>query len=300
VSAVVYPPGEINSGPWHIAVPAASELGEHPVWDVDRQRLIWTDCAAGVVHASDTGSDAVVWTEPEGLPIGVTLLRVCGGLAIATGSRIVLLDNDGRPDRAPIEVPIDTAQVRFNDGSCDPVGRLLVGTTGGDVDRLGELFSVDIDGQVRRLLGDLTESNGIGWSPGGGRLYFIDSGEPVVHVFDYDVDKGRLGERREFASIDPTLGYLDGLTVDSAGDIWVAVWAGGQLRRYDSNGRLRAVISLPVSHPTCPAFGGATLDTLYVTSARRECISSAEEAWAGHVLAWPGAGQGTAPHRYGG
>ncbi|MEE6166625.1 MULTISPECIES: SMP-30/gluconolactonase/LRE family protein [unclassified Mycolicibacterium] len=284
--------------PWHVAVPAAAELGEHPLWDVRRQRLFWTDCAAGTVHCSDLcHGDTVVWTAPEGAPIGVSLLRACGGLAIATREHIVLLDSDGRADRSPIELPIDTAAVRFNDGSCDPVGRLLVGTTGDEVDGLGELFSVEADGRVSRLLGDLTEANGIGWSPDGRSMYFVDSGRPVMSVFDYDVGSGRLGERKEFARIDPALGYLDGLTVDEAGNVWVAIWDGGRLHRYAPDGQLCDVIDVPVSRPTCPAFGDGDLGTLYVTTARADVLG---ESCAGHVLASPGAGRGIVPHRFAG
>jgi sugar lactone lactonase YvrE len=285
-------------GPWEVAVAAGAQLGEHPVWDVPRHRLIWTDCAAGTVHASDSRRDTVVWSEPDGQPIGVTLLRAKGGLAIATGACIVLIDDDGRPDRPPVEVPIETGVVRFNDGSCDPAGRLLIGTTGGDVDGLGELFCIEPDGRVRRLLADLTEANGIGWSPDGRLVYFVDSGEPVVHVFDYDVHAGRLGRRSEFARIDPALGYLDGITVDASGDVWVAVWAGGQVRRYAPSGELRTVVPMPVSHPTCPGFGGPGLHTLYVTSARSPVGAAIGEPLAGHVLAWHGAGRGQVPSRY--
>jgi sugar lactone lactonase YvrE len=284
--------------PWQVAIPAAAQLGEHPIWDVRLNRLIWTDCAAGVVHASDSDSDTVVWSEPEGKPIGVTVLRANGGLAIATGAHIVLIDSDGRADRVPAEVPIDTGAVRFNDGSCDPAGRLLVGTTGGDVDGIGELYCIEPDGRARLLLGDLTEANGIDWSPEGHRMYFVDSGEPVVHSFEYDAHAGRLGHRSEFARIDAALGYLDGLTVDAGGDVWVAVWAGAQVRRYAPDGTLKAVVPTPVSHPTCPGFGGPQLDTLYVTSALAPVSVAKEEPLAGHVLAWHSAGRGQVPRRF--
>jgi sugar lactone lactonase YvrE len=280
-------------------VATAARLGEHPVWDTMGRRLIWVDIAAGEVHATDSGGDSVVWSATGGRSIGVALPRAGGGLAIATGTFIVLVDHSGQGDREPIDVPLDVTAVRFNDGSCDPAGRLLIGTTGGDVDGLGELYCVEPGGRVRRLLGDLSEANGIGWSPDGRRMYFVDSGEPVVHAFDYDPATGRLGQRSRFAEIDPAVGYLDGLTVDAAGDVWVAVWAGGQLRRYASDGALRAVIPMPVSHPTCPGFGGSRLDTLYVTSAR-DTSTAAGAPWDGHVLAWRGAGRGSAPHRFGG
>jgi sugar lactone lactonase YvrE len=286
--------------PWRVAVAAGAQLGEHPIWDGRLQRLIWTDCTAGEVHVSSAHGDAVLWSHPDRLPVGVTLLRANGGMAVAIGAHVLLLDSRGREDRAPIPLPIDTRIVRFNDGSCDPAGRLLVGTTGGDVDGRGELFSVGANGHPRRLLGELTESNGLGWSPDGRSMYFVDTADPVVYVLDYDLATGRVGQRREFARIDPSLGYLDGLTVDADGDVWVAVWAGGQLRRYTPDGRLRTVIPMPVSHPTCPAFGGAALDTLFVTSARRPVHAGAPEPWAGHVLAWYGAGRGAEPYRFDG
>ncbi len=117
-----------------------------------------------------------------------------------------------------------------------------------------------------------------------------------MYVYEYDLHTGGLGQRQEFATIDPALGYLDGLTVDRSGDVWVAVWEGGHLRRYSPSGRLRGIFALPVSHPTCPAFGGAALDTLFVTSARVATAIEAEEPWAGHVFFffWPGSGRGVA------
>ena len=121
----------------------------------------------------------------------------------------------------------------------------------------------------------MTISNGLGWSPDGGTLYYVDSPTKRIDVLDFTPATGQVSGRRAFAALASASGVPDGLTVDAEGGVWVAVNGSGVLHRYAPDGRLDQVISLPVTHPTSVAFGGPGLGDLYITTAR-EPLSPAE------------------------
>ena len=97
---------------------------------------------------------------------------------------------------------------------------------------------------------------------------------------------GSIANRRTFVEVPADAGVPDGLTVDAAGFVWLALWGGAALRRYAPDGTLERVVPLPVTHPTSCAFGGAALDELYVTSARRPLTAEekARQPQAGGVF----------------
>jgi sugar lactone lactonase YvrE len=66
------------------------------------------------------------------------------------------------------------------------------------------------------------------------------------------------------------LGAPDGMTVDSAGDLWVAIYGAGQVHRYSPDGVLRHVLSVPAVQSTSCAFAGRRLNRLYVTTATED------------------------------
>ncbi|GAA3664053.1 hypothetical protein GCM10022237_25170 [Nocardioides ginsengisoli] len=282
-------------------MPTRHRIGEHPLWDDATQRLVWVDCLAGKVWAARPGIEdpTKLYQTRDAGPIGCAALRANGGLVVAGSEGVVLVEPSGET-RQLADIPLRPG-VRFNDGACDPAGRFLVGTTGGDVPGLGELYSVEPDGRYRRLLSKLDEANGIGWSLQGDQLYFIDSGEPHIWVFDYDVATGELSKQRVFARNPGLPGVLDGLAVDRAGHVWVAMWGGSAVLRYDPAGAPCEVIPTPVSQPTCPAFGGPGLDTLYLTTGAFDMTAheSAAQPWAGHVLRHALPVEGRRPHLFG-
>jgi sugar lactone lactonase YvrE len=107
-----------------------------------------------------------------------------------------------------------------------------------------------------------------------------------VDAIDFDVERGRLGARRAFAEIDPADGLPDGLCVDAAGGVWIALFGGGAVRRYTPDGELDLHFALPVTNPTSLAFGGPELDELFITSARHRLTPEQleREPLAGSVL----------------
>jgi sugar lactone lactonase YvrE len=157
----------------------------------------------------------------------------------------------------------------MNDGACDPEGRFWAGSMAYDATPgAGSLFRVDRDGTLTTVLEGVTVSNGLAWDPDGRSLYYIDSATGGVDRFTYDRATGDVAGRRRMIEVPRELGEPDGMTVDADGCLWIALWNGGQVRRYDPGGRLLESVEVPVARPTSCAFGGRALDRLFVTTSR--------------------------------
>jgi sugar lactone lactonase YvrE len=281
---------------WEIAVAAGAELGERPVWDAGAGCLIWVDIKAGRLHRyrPRTGNEVAVDLGTAGpgdrpVAIGAAAHRRRGGYVLAAADGFRLVGPDGQPQAGPVRPDGMGDDVRFNDAACDPAGRFWAGTVGlSRQPGAGALYRLDPDGTVTTVLTGVTESNGLGWSPDGGTFYYIDSGEPEpgVRAFGFDAATGALGPARDLVRFPGGDAVPDGLTVDGSGAVWVAVHGGAAVHAYSPAGELLAALPVPVSYPTCPAFGGDGLSQLYVTTAwegmdeRRR----AAEPLAGHVL----------------
>jgi sugar lactone lactonase YvrE len=269
-----------------IALDAGDQLGEGPFWDDLRGELLRVDISGGLVHGWNP-STGKAWRRECDREVGAALPRAgADGLVLAVGRRIVLAEGEGVRVLARVEE--DRPGNRFNDCKCDPSGRLWAGTMSGErAPREASLYRLAPGGEIERVISNTTISNGLGWSPAGDRMYFIDSTTHRIDVFDYDAESGRIAGRRAFAEIDPSDGLPDGMTVDSEGGIWVCLFGGGAVRRYGEDGALEDHVELPVTNPTSPVFGGPDLRTLYVTSARHRLSEKqlAAEPLAGAVFA---------------
>lgn len=236
-------------------------VGEGPV--VDRARLLWVDIPAGQILATSLGdARTVVVTELDQM-VGAVAPRVAGGLAVAVESGLgIATDGGDLIMRAPV---LPEPHRRMNDAKCDSAGRLWAGSTtmtfvpgGGALHRWDGHVVVDV-------ASGLTLPNGLGWSPDDTTFYLADSMARVLLSAPYDSDTGKLGELRPLIGFTEADGLPDGLCVDTDGCIWIAHWGAAQVRRYDSSGRLVAIVEMPVSQPSSCAFGPD--GTLYVTSA---------------------------------
>jgi sugar lactone lactonase YvrE len=248
-----------------VVLDAGAELGEGPVWDPRVAALRWVDIVPGLVHRFDpvTGEDT---SFEVGEAVGTVAVRRSGGLVLATASGISTCASDGSAQTRLHEIATDPVGGRFNDGKADRWGRFWAGTMFEGTEGAGALYRLDQDGSVHRVLTGVSVSNGLGWSPDGATMYYVDTRTGGVDAFDHDPDTGSLAGRRRL--IDVERGWPDGLTVDASGDLWVALWDGWAIRRYTPQGRLVDTIELPAQRITSCAFGGADLSTVYVTSAR--------------------------------
>jgi len=264
--------GRDRRGPGGPAVACTTEqtlLGEGARWDARRDELLRVDILAGRVFrdrvAADGGLVPVRSYAVPGTVGAITPVEGDDGWLLAAGRGFVHLRPDGALRRiAEVALP----GTRMNDAACDPQGRFWAGTLADDHrPGGGALYRLDGSGAVEMVLDGLTISNGIGWSPDGGTMYLADSGPRVVHAFDFDAARGTIAGRRALVTLPEGDGAPDGLTVDAAGDLWVATWGRGCVRRYRPDGVLLGELYVPAEQSTCCAFGGPGLSRLYVTTA---------------------------------
>lgn len=244
-----------------------AELGEGPLWDAGRQRLWFVDIMRGHVHQFNpaTSDDAVF---EIGQPVGALALTTKNDLICAVRDGFVRLDPATGRLSPFADVEKDLPRNRMNDGYVDARGRFWAGTMSMDgVRNQGALYCLSPDGSVTQHLSGVTTSNGLDWTNDNTRMYYIDTGEPRIDLFDFDLERGAISNRRPFVSIDPAIGKPDGMIVDADDHVWVALWRGGEVRRYAPDGTLDATITLPTPLTTKPAFGGPELMDLYITSA---------------------------------
>ncbi len=254
------------------AMPASAErflLGEGPVWDAPRGRLLWIDIDDGAVLIGRLDGDRVQVEDRLDFAgtVGAVTVAADGRLLVAAERELVLVDLDGSRSRVQSLIP-DTEQRRLNDGKTDPAGRFLVGTcpTAGRT-QSEWLKRIEHDGSVTTIDTGLGLSNGLAWSCDGSRFYSIDSFRHVVWVRDYDPATGALGERSAFVRIED--GYPDGMCSDAEDHVWIAVYGCGEVRRFSPQGQLVAVVRLDVPQTTSVAFAGPERDILIITTAGR-------------------------------
>lgn len=250
-----------------IASGVRTELGEGPLWDVARRCLWSVDIMRGRIHRWDPAA-ATDRVYEVGQPVSALALAKAGDLVCAVRDGFVRMDAESGRLTPFVDVEKNLPRNRMNDGYVDARGRFWAGTMSMDGERhAGALYCLSPEGTVTQHLAGVTTSNGIDWSADAARMYYIDTGEPRIDVFDFDLDRGRISNRRPFVAIDPAEGKPDGLVVDADDHVWVALWRGGQVRRYAPDGTLVLSVPLPTPLTTKPAFGGERLTDLYVTSA---------------------------------
>ncbi len=252
-----------------VAVAGPAQAGEGPVWDDVAGELLWVDIPAGLIHRWRPGSTAVS-TTVVGQPVGTVALRRTGGLVAAVRDGFALVDEESGKVELRCPVEIDLAGNRMNDGKCDSAGRFWAGTMAEDMSPgVGGLYRLDTDMTVTPVLTGVSVSNGIAWSPDDRTMYYVDSLERAVDMFDFNVELGQLKDRRRLVAIEVEAGMPDGIALDSAGHLWVALYGGAAVRRYSPAGTLDAVVPLPADRITSCALGGPELRDLYITSATR-------------------------------
>jgi sugar lactone lactonase YvrE len=249
-----------------VAIRAQAGLGEGPRWDAASRRLLWVDIEKSELHSFDprSGRDDVT---PVAGGVSAVAAMEHGGVLLALSDRLAVVPADGGKPRTVANMP-HGADVRSNDGACDPAGRFWVGTMayderpgGGALYRYSSAAGIDV------VLDEVTLSNGIGWSADGSRMYYVDSLAYRIDVFDFEVDSGRASNRRPLAAIDQPDGIPDGLAVDDEGCIWLAMWGGAEVRRYTPGGQLDRTLPIPADNVTACCFGGDDGRSFYVTTA---------------------------------
>ena len=218
-------------------------------------------------------------------------------MVVGLRDSVAVVNLDGSALRTITPVDPQDADTRLNDGKVDPTGGLVFGTLSESRQPAGGCYRLGRRSTLQQVFPGMTLSNGLGWDVPRGRFYLVDSWTWRIDVCDFNAATGEVSDRRQFATIDPQEGLPDGLSVDVEGGVWVALFGGGAVRRYDSDGVLSEVVSVPVTYPTSLTFGGPNLRTVFVTSSRHR-MSRAQrraEQLAGAVLTFDAAISGVAP-----
>ncbi len=263
-------------------------LGESPLWDSRLQALYWVDSISGRIYRRG-------WEWPAaqhwdlGEEVGcIGLTKMSHMLIVGGRSGILLFDTRDGSKRLLTSPEPDKPLNRLNDGKVDPAGRFWCGSLQeGQYAPVGSLWSYEAGGDLSCWASEITIPNALCWSPDGRRMYFADSPTRSIDVFDFDPASGVASNRRLFAHLAQGAGFPDGATTDEVGDVWCANIDGGRVSRFSSAGELAGELPVPVSRPTCCAFGGPDLQTLFITSAtRRLSVDDLEgQPNAGCVLA---------------
>lgn len=244
---------------------SADLLGESPVWDSTHNCLYWVDSVSRLIRRYQPATATFShWQAPS--MVGCVGLADDGALVTGLADGIYRMDLASgeftpllRPDPA-------NPQVRFNDGRTDRFGRFLCGSMGVHADPQGALYRVSAGGQGEMLANGIRISNTLCFSPSGDTMYFADSLDRSIRAYKYGQALQPLTEPRRFADTEVLGSGPDGATVDAEGYVWVALVQVGRIARFSPDGILNRLIQAPTDMPSCLAFGGPDLATLYVTS----------------------------------
>jgi sugar lactone lactonase YvrE len=244
---------------------AKATLGEGPAWDTKTSTLYWVDILEKRVHFHRGDENGFI--QLDEMP---GCLAPCknGKLIVAACASFLELD-PATAKQTVLATVTKPDNNRFNDGKCDPAGRFLAGTMNMDEKSpTGALYSFD-GTQVTRLLGNIRISNGLAWSPDYKTFYYIDTPTREVKAFDYDLSTGQIANPRVVITAPESFGWPDGMTSDTEGSLWIAMWGGKQVTRWNPNtGQLLEQVLLPAKNVTSCVFGGENLNELHITSAR--------------------------------
>lgn len=247
---------------------AGALLGEGPIWY--ENRLHWVDIEKGQVHIFEPKSGDQKSFKLPG-KVGTVVPRASGGLLVAGQFGLALFDPSNEKFTPLPNPPAETLAGRFNDGKCDPQGRLWVGTMANENGRpTGSLYRLDHDFQCQVIQSGIGCSNGLTWSHDHSTFYYIDSFKNRIEAYDFDADSGAIDNLRIIREEDRDQGaaIFDGMTIDTEGRLWVARWTGNCVQCIDANsGEVLESVDIPVRKVTACWFGGDDLGDLYITCA---------------------------------
>jgi sugar lactone lactonase YvrE len=276
-----------------LLVDGRNATGESPVWHGAEQALYWVDIPARKLYRWQAASGQVSsWLAPEMLACVAPGTEAGSWVAgMETGIFKLQTQADGRLLSQPLaSVTHAQSGMRFNDGRCDRQGRFWAGTmvmNMGLASPAGALYRHDPSSGLQKMLDGFITPNGLAFSPDGCTLYLSDShpSRQLIWAFDYDTATGTPSNRRVFVDMTALPGRPDGAAVDADGCYWICGNDAGLVHRFTPAGKLDRSLAVPVKKPAMCAFGGAGLDTLFVTSIRPEGIDLSDQPLAGGVFA---------------
>lgn len=244
-------------------------LGEGAIWNQKSQELYWIDIEGKNLHVFNpkTKKNSTYKTPSR---IGTVVPIDNSNTLIALEDGIYTLNRKNKEISLLVDMKNMLVGSRLNDGKCDALGRFWVGSMHLQQQKnAANLFCIDSSYSVKKKLDSITISNGVVWSKDHKTMYYIDTPTLEIKAFDYQLKTGEISNERIVISIDKSLGYPDGMTIDEEDMLWVGMWNGNAVIRFDpKTGKVDRKVEVPAHNITSCAFGGKDLDTLYITSAR--------------------------------
>jgi sugar lactone lactonase YvrE len=251
-----------------LAFDARALLGEGPIWDPDSSKLYWTDILRGDLHIYDPAMKEDVVHRFDSFVTAIARYQK---------ERLVLVMKDGlylydmakkqlKLIKKPEQMPMSN---RFNDGKCDPDGRMWAGTMSMEEKKeAGALYRLDEGLQLTTVVEPVSLSNGLDWDREKQLMYYIDTPTMEIRQYQYDPKTGNLSNQEIVYRFKKEDGYPDGMTIDQEGNLWVALFGGGKAAKINPEKKEWIdSIDVPAQHVTCCAFGGKDMKTLYITTA---------------------------------
>jgi L-arabinonolactonase len=268
-------PGEEKMGRAELVLDCRNHHGEGIFWNPEDGRVWWTDIEGKAIWSYDPVSGA---SQSHAMPDRVCCFapRKAGGLIVAFAQSVAFFDQASGEIETIAEFEPGNPNTRLNDGRTDRQGRLVVGGMNeatGAAD--SSVIRIDPDGAVTTLIKDVSCANSTCFSADGRTMFFADTPERTIRAYAYDPATGVPGAMRLHADLADEPGLPDGSCVDAEGGLWNAEWEGRRVVRIAPDGSIDRVIEVPTWKPTCCAFGGPKLDTLFITTSR--LMSSREE-----------------------
>lgn len=271
------------------------ELGEGALWHPQKKMLFWFDILACRLYGKAETGPTRVWDMPEMTSAAGIMGRDTLLLASETALTRFDLETGAREKLADLDAA--DSGTRSNDGRADRQGGFWIGTMGkrgGRDTGRGAIWRFH-GGEVRKLFSGLTIPNAICFSPDGSTAHFTDTVTQKIMRVALDTAGWPKAEPELFLDLTAEGLDPDGAVVAADGTFWNAQWGAGRVAAYAPDGTfLRAVEFAGSPHTSCPAFGGADLSTLFVTTAMQglDADARARHADAGRTFRMAGVAQG--------
>jgi len=264
-----------------------AKLGEGAYWNHQTQEFYWVDILGKELHIYNPATK-----EDRSLPtpshIGTVVPQSDSTAVVALDDGVYIMNTNTGEITVLSEVEKEMTVNRFNDGKCDPNGNLWVGSMHLEQSApLGSVYRITNTGETTKMIDSVTISNGIVWTKDARTMYYIDTPSAEIKAFDYDKNTATISNERTAVKVPVEMGFPDGMAIDEEDMLWVGLWNGNGVARFDPNtGKLLSKIEVPAHNVTACAFGGPNLDKLYITTARVDMTKeeSAKYPLAGSIF----------------
>lgn len=269
VAGVGFAQPEIKTYKATLDYESSALLGEGAFWNHQNNTLLWIDIEGKQLNIYNPITRENEFIEAP-LRIGTVVPIDETNVLVALEDGVYKLDLSSKDFNVFTDMTDVLSEARLNDGKCDPKGRFWVGSMHWkQLKNKAKLFMINHQGELKVKIDEVTISNGIVWTSDKRTMYYIDTPTSSIKAFDYDNETAAISNGRVVVKISNDLGYPDGMTIDDEGMLWVGMWNGNAVLRFNpKTGILIGKVEVPAHNVTSCAFGGVDLDTLYITTAR--------------------------------